>query len=453
MKKRKKHSDTPLEETPVSKQKKRVKEIQGKFAERWEENKVRMYFVRLFGKYDLRNEEQFIHFGKWLIFIVLCLVEILLLLQNLGAFITQKQWIRLTVFCGVEVVLTLSECMKLFVLKDGKVRHSVYGLGTLAACSLIFFQDGALTLVIYFLILTEFYIDTENNVPARQILLSAIFLYALSYVLKTLFVYGGEIKIEKILMGSVGVFFALGVHFVVVNIALAFYRQFLRLDKALTELDKSKRELEKAYEAVAEISALEERQRIAKDIHDTAGHSITTVIMQTEAAKRIFEENPTEAKNKLIAANLQAKHALEELRNSTHLLSGIEERQTLKDAFLGIIHESMDGTGIVIRSEIEDLEVSEAKHRFLCNTLKEGISNGLRHGGATAFWFEFKKEEDKLFFLLSDNGKGVDSSTWQKGFGLTTMQERVRSFGGEIFFETEIDEGFELRLLLPTDKE
>ena len=370
MRKQRKNSDIPLEETPVSEKKKRAKEIQDKFAERWEENKLRMYFVRLFGKYDLRNEEQFIHFGKWLIFIVLCLVEILLLLQNLGEFITQKQWIRLTVFCGAEFVLTLSECMKLFVLKDGKVRHSVYGFGILAACSLIFFQDGALTLVIYFLILTEFYIDTENNVPAIRILFSAVFLYAVSYTLKALFIYGGNIRIEKILMQSVGVIFALGVHFVIVNIALAFYRQFLRLDRALTELDKSKRELEKAYEVVAEVSALEERQRIAKDIHDTAGHSITTVIMQTEAAKRIFEENPMEAKSKIIAANLQAKHALEELRNSTHLLSGIEERQTLKDAFLGIIHESTDGTGIVIRSQIEDVEVSDANHRFLCNSFK-----------------------------------------------------------------------------------
>ena len=144
---------------------------------------------------------------------------------------------------------------------------------------------------------------------------------------------------------------------------------------------------------------------------------------------------------------------MEELRNSTHLLSGIEERQTLKDAFLGIIHESTDGTGIVIRSQIEDVEVSEAKHRFLCNSLKEGISNGLRHGGATAFWFELRKEEDKLFFLLSDNGKGVKDSVLQKGFGLTTMQERARSFGGEIRFESEEGEGFELHLLLPTDKE
>jgi signal transduction histidine kinase len=192
---------------------------------------------------------------------------------------------------------------------------------------------------------------------------------------------------------------------------------------------------------------LEERQRIAKDIHDTAGHSLTTVIMQTEAAKRIVEEDPKEAKNKIVAANLQAKHALDELRNSVHLLSGGNEQQTLKGDLEGILHETMDGTEIIIRSEIEDLTLSPTKHRFLCNSLKEGISNGLRHGGATAFWFELKQDGDKVEFLLSDNGKGLGKD-FIMGFGLTSMRDRARTLGGEVYLESEEGEGVELRIQL-----
>ena len=236
------------------------------------------------------------------------------------------------------------------------------------------------------------------------------------------------------------------------QIALAFYWQFLRLDKTLKELDESKKELEKAYAVVAEVTALEERQRIAKEIHDTAGHSLTTVIMQTEAAKLIMDKNPEDAKNKIIAANLQAKNALEELRDSVHLLSGQKENQTLKTTLENIIHESMDGTGITVRSEIEDVAVFSAKARFLCNTLKEGISNGLRHGGATAFWFELKQDGDKIRFLLSDNGKGVPMSALKIGFGLSSMKDRAKMFGGEVRFQSEEDEGFELVMILPMDK-
>ena len=259
--------------------------------------------------------------------------------------------------------------------------------------------------------------------------------------------------ILPILTSSLSSVFALFAHFLIVHLALAFYRQFVKLNKALKELDESKKELEKAYAVVAEVTALEERQRIAKEIHDTAGHSLTTVIMQTEAAKLIIGENPEEAKGKIVAANLQAKHALEELRESVHLLSGTRENQTLKDALEGILHESMDGTGIVIRSQIEDVRVYPAKFRFLCNTLKEGISNGLRHGGATAFWFEFKETEGKISFLLSDNGKGVPIKNLRKGFGLTSMQDRAKAFGGKVYFSSEEDEGFELHLTLPVDTE
>ncbi len=203
---------------------------------------------------------------------------------------------------------------------------------------------------------------------------------------------------------------------------------------------------------MAEVTALEERQRIAKEIHDTAGHSLTTVIMQTETAKRIIDSNPQEAKQKLIAANLQARHALEELRDSVHLLSGSEEQTTLKDALLAVIHESTDGTGITIRSSIEDIELLPAKHRFLCNSLKEGISNGLRHGGATAFWFELKKEEGKICFLLSDNGRGLGGKEMQAGFGLTAMRDRARALGGEATYFSD-EEGFELQVKIGVDDE
>ena len=243
------------------------------------------------------------------------------------------------------------------------------------------------------------------------------------------------------------------VHFLLVNFCVRFYRQYIRLTSALKELDESKAELQKAYDNLAEVTALEERQRIARDIHDTAGHSITTVIMQTEAAKLIIDTRPEEAKSKIIAANLQAKHALEELRESVHLLSGVSEKETLKSALESILNESSDGTGIRIRSDIDDISVSDAKYRFLCNALKEGISNGLRHGGATAFWFELKSAGGKLRFLLSDNGSGVALDSLKEGFGLSGLSGRAESFGGEAWFVSEPEEGFEIHLVLPADPE
>lgn len=415
----------------------------------WDKGEFRNYFVRLFGKYDFRNEKQFLVFAKWLLYVLLILIEVLLFWQQWDNWKTNEGAITNSILLGFELLLLLSEGLKFFVFKDGQRQTVFFVTNVIAACVILFCSAGTYPILIYILILSELYIGAEKFSHSLLVFTLAMPIYAVCYTAKRLTWL--DIGFTEIFRESLGTILALTAHFLVMHVALAFYRQYLRLDKTLQELDASKKELEKAYAVVAEVSALEERQRIAKEIHDTAGHSITTVIMQTEAAKRILEENPAEAKSKIVAANLQAKHALEELRDSVHLLSGNNTNQTLKTALENIIHESTDGTGIKIRSSIEEIEVSEAKFRFLCNTLKEGISNGLRHGGATAFWFELKREESSLYFLLSDNGRGAGTKL-TLGFGLSTMQERARSLGGEAYFES-LEEGFELRLALPVDME
>ncbi len=409
---------------------------------------IKAYFVRLLGKYDVRDEKQFLYIGKWLIFVLLLLVEGLAVLVRLDGFFDKGGWGSFIGLLAVVALLTLSMALHLFAVR-GKGKIVFYALDVLFAGGFLFFTGGVYSVIVYMLVLTRIYFEIKRPKNAVLVFVVSILLYIAAYGLQVWIKEGLIIWDLLQLAGrAFGFLLAIATHFVAVQISLAFYRQFLKLDKTLEELETSKKELEKAYAVAKEVSALEERQRIAKDIHDTAGHSITTVIMQTETAKRLMETDPEGAKGKLVAANLQAKHALEELRNSVHLLSGASENTTLKDELEGILHDSSDGTGVNIRSEIEEMEVSPSKRRFLCNTLKEGISNGLRHGKATAFWFELKKEEGNILFLLSDNGKGIDGE-WRLGFGLTTMQERARALGGEVFFEWE--EGFEIRIILSQD--
>ncbi len=415
---------------------------------------IRAYFVRLFGRYDFHNEAHFRYFGKWLIFILLLLVESLVVLQGLATFELRGGWRTFTWVLASVGVLTACVALQLFAVKNMRIKISFFVLDICIACVFLFFAGGLYPFIIYLLVLTLVYFESSGVKSSWILFIVGVVVYTLAYGVQTYLEYGIVTwNIFKLLNTAFGFVFGITVHFLAVQIALAFYRQYLKLDKTLRELDERKKELEKAYAVVAEVSALEERQRIAKDIHDTAGHSITTVIMQTETAKRIIDGNPEEAKAKIIAANLQAKHALEELRNSVHLLSGSGKTAALADELLEIVHESTDGTGITIRSEIADVQVLSAKRRFLCNTLKEGISNGLRHGGATAFWFELKEKEGQLHFLLSDNGRGRGEKPLTLGFGLTTMQQRARALGGEVTFFSDEEEGFEIHVTLPMDKE
>lgn len=409
--------------------------------------------AKFFERFDLREEQKVTTAGKWLIFALLVFISAMIMIQLLTERV--ELW-RVIVAASVLVGLIIGESITLFVAKKFKPKVICYIADFLCIFTLVSTTGSSYMPILYILILTEFYLSSQKVRVSVLVFTISVPVYVAAYAVAiSIWRLEPFFSLLAILTQSFEALVYLVVHFFVVNFLLGFYRQYLRLTKAMADLDESKAELQKAYDELAEVTALEERQRIAKDIHDTAGHSITTVIMQTEAAKLILDKDPSQAKQKIVAANLQAKHALEELRDSVHLLSGSLGKPALKTALLSIVTESTDGTDIRIRHDIDDIDdvtVGDGKYRFLCNSLKEGISNGLRHGGATAFYFELKEQDGKLQFLLSDNGKGVQTGKLNKGFGLTGMAARAEALGGKATFYTGPDDGFEIRISLPVDE-
>lgn len=384
--------------------------------------------------------------------IIVCLlitVEIVLVVNNrnasyLGGF---PAWY---VLLPVSLVLAAENVIKIWALKSYAAKTVCYVLDILLLIALTVFTDGTLISTLYIIILTEFYVNQKNLAGSIAMLVASIILFLCAFAVSG-WLRGSTVSVGNLISSGINDIILLVLHFFIINFTVQTLSKNKELRKAFDELNVSSEKLRIAYQELQEITSLEERQRIAKDIHDTAGHSITTVIMQTEAAKLVVDSDPEEAKLRIAAANLQAKHALEELRESVHLLSGTTGGLTLKEQIESIIHDTTDGTGIAVRSTVDDLTLCDAKSRFICNTLKEGISNGLRHGGATAFYFELKQEGGQIRFLLSDNGKGLDISSLKEGFGLSGMHARAESLGGVVWFETEVDEGFEIHLTLPDD--
>ncbi len=392
-------------------------------------------------KFDL--QKFLASYGKTIVFVLLIAVTATLMANNPE----NALWI-----VPVGGVLVVENAVKFWALNSYGKKIVCYVLDTVCLLLLTYFSDGNLISTLYMIILSEFYLSQPKLGGAVAMFICETILFLVVLMVSSA-LKGARIDIVTTIVNAVNDLLLLTMHFFIFNFVLQIMHKNREIAAALNELNESNEKLRRANRELQEITALEERQRIAKDIHDTAGHSITTVIMQTEAAKLVLDRDPEEAKKRIAAANLQAKHALEELRESVHLLSGIDEHSTLRDDLLSILHDSTDGTGIVIRSDVDDVTLCDAKRRFLCNTLKEGISNGLRHGGATAFYFELKREGDVIRFLLSDNGRGMDLSALREGFGLKGMHRRAESLGGTVWFETEEGEGFEIHLTLPADKE
>lgn len=389
-------------------------------------------------------------FGKVIIFCLLLFVEIMILITNWASRVTKWGIYSWYVALPVIAVLTAENVLKMWVAKSFTAKIPCYVVDSVLLIVLTVFTDGQLTSTLYIVVLSEFYLNAKNMaVNIAMGVVSAVLFIAAFAVTNAM--RGEAVDIGNIISKGVNDLILMAFHFLIFNFTVQIYLKNREVTKALDEASESNAKLKEAYNELQEITALEERQRIAKDIHDTAGHSITTVIMQTEAARVMFESDPKEAKRRITAANLQAKNALEELRESVHLLSGTLEAGSVKEMLLGVIHDSTDGTDITVRYEIEDVSLCEAKRRFFTNALKEGISNGLRHGGATAFWFELRQQGRKVNFLLSDNGSGFDKKNFREGFGLAGMRKRAEMMGGKVKFDGDEEEGFEVHITLPAD--
>lgn len=390
----------------------------------------------------------FSHFGKMTVYGLLIVILIVLIVANQSLYpFGVRSWF---ITFPVAVVLLVTNAIKFWAVKRYPFKIVCYVLDILSLMVLTMFTDGTLISLLYLAILSEFYLNQKSVKACIAMWIMSIILFLVTFALSSVFKSEG-FDFMRLLANALNDLILFIVHFFVLNFAVQLGRKNKELAKAADELNNSNEKLRIAYDELKEITALEERQRIAKDIHDTAGHSITTVIMQTEAAKIAVDNNPKEAKKRIAAANLQAKHALEELRESVHLLSGTQTVTSLKEQLESVVQESTDGTNIAVRYDIDDIALCDAKARFVLNTLKEGIANGLRHGNASAFYFELKEKGGRIEFLLSDNGSGMDVGELKEGFGLTGMHRRAASMGGNVWFETEKGEGFEIHMTLPGD--
>jgi signal transduction histidine kinase len=384
------------------------------------------------------------------VIVLLLIFELLLCVQYVDS--RPDIWRVLTVVAAC-VLLDVFCLIDIFGIKKLSTRIIFYSFDFVFLLLICILTGSTYLSVLYCIMLTLFYINVDNFKPQLAVYISSCIAYVATFVIGWVINHAGESAYEsaiKIFSGCLLGVIVITVHFFVTLFLLRFYRTNLRLTKALKEADESKAALKQAYEQLSETAVYEERNRIARDIHDNAGHSMTAVIMQTEAAKILIDTNPEEAKSRIISANIQAKNALDQMRESVHLLAGRSQISTIKEEAEEIIAQTIDGTDVKIRSDIEDVQLTNEKRRFILNSLKECFANGLRHGGATAFYVELKEQNGNVTLTVTDNGTGL-SRDFKEGFGIKGMREKAMSFGGSIRYESEDGDGLEMCVTLPKD--
>ena len=214
------------------------------------------------------------------------------------------------------------------------------------------------------------------------------------------------------------------------------------------ELETLYQKLMQAYEQLEETTILKERHHVARELHDTIGHTVTKALISVEATKVLLLKEPIQALEKLTSTEESLRDGLADIRKVLHLLDRKPVESDLNKEIQGVITSIMDQTGVYIASDIADVPIIDQRQkRNIVRILQEGLTNGLKHGEATAFYFKLSYADKKVHFLLSDNGRG--NGSFNKGFGLINMEERVRELNGEIKFESTADEGFSIDICFP----
>lgn len=259
----------------------------------------------------------------------------------------------------------------------------------------------------------------------------------------------------KEIMSNILIFLSISV--ISYNIYLENYKKtraedlYYKLKKSEDELIKANNELEIYASSIKELSILKERNRISREIHDSVGHSLSTIIIQLGAIEKISESTATAN----MAANLRefAKNSLDEIRKALRELKPgqIKEYETII-AVEELIRDFSKLTGIEVKLGFskQKWQIHEEMSLTIYRIVQEFLSNSARHGKATKVNIFMHFNEDDLIITLKDNGIGTDYI--KPGMGLTNLSERVNELGGKVNYESQEDMGFLMRAVLPVNK-
>ncbi len=197
--------------------------------------------------------------------------------------------------------------------------------------------------------------------------------------------------------------------------------------------------LRKADTEIEHLAKVAERERIARDLHDLLGHTLSLITLKAELARKLVDRDPQRAKEEMLDVERTSRAALADVRQAVSGYRGeglaaelIRARKTLETA------------GIAVNSDIVELPLSPAQETVLALALREAVTNVVRHAQAQQCSVRLQRGDDVCTLEIADNGRGADAP---EGNGLRGMRERLEALGGSL--ERQTKAGTRLVMQLP----
>ncbi|MBR7801409.1 sensor histidine kinase [Undibacterium fentianense] len=209
-------------------------------------------------------------------------------------------------------------------------------------------------------------------------------------------------------------------------------------------LNRANQKLFRNQEEIEHLAALAERERIARDLHDLLGHTLSVITLKAELAKKLFDRDSAACKQEILDIEQTARQALAEVRAAV-----LGYRAT------GLIHELANASNtlasaqVQLTSRVESDQLPAAVENVISLALREAVTNIIRH--AQAKTCQLSISQDKLFVYFQIQNDGLPNNakhlTLDQGHGLKGMRERVRSVGGEMQISTH--NGMQIDIRIP----
>jgi len=209
------------------------------------------------------------------------------------------------------------------------------------------------------------------------------------------------------------------------------------------------------YLQAEELAVIQERQRLARELHDAVTQSVYSATLLAATGQRAVAAGDWEqVTNFLARLQMITSQALKELRLLVYELrpSALENAGLLE----ALQHrlEAVEGrAGIQANLLVDnDLQLNEAQETALYRVAVEALNNALKHAEATAVTVRLFHQDKMVILKIEDDGQGFEETAVTSGFGLSSMRERAAQLGGELVIESEVGQGTAVTLRLPKDE-
>jgi signal transduction histidine kinase len=220
----------------------------------------------------------------------------------------------------------------------------------------------------------------------------------------------------------------------------------------LAELQEAHQQLQEYALHAEEMAVVQERNRLAREMHDTLGHRLTVAAVQLEGAQRLCASDAARAEEMVGTVREEVREALAELRSAVATLRApIEADLHLRSSLQRLIASFEEATGLVVHQMLpeEMPPLPDAYRLAIFRTAQEALTNIQKHAGAKQVWLMLSSKDNAVSLLVGDDGQGVSLTKERAGFGLRGMRERAAQLGGDLHLEPRKGGGTQVSFRLP----